>query len=62
MGAPPDLNERILHDFLRFHFVNEHSGQQRIDQAAAALVECRERLLVSVGNAHQQARVLARLY
>ncbi|HEU0039292.1 MAG TPA: hypothetical protein VFR76_08465, partial [Verrucomicrobiae bacterium] len=50
-----------MHDFLRFHFADEHSDEQRIDEATAPAIERRERVLVSASNDRQQSRVFARL-
>src|SRR4029077_1277662 len=60
MRPPPDLDKSILHDFLCFHFIDEHSDEKRIDQPAAAAIECRETALITLGDHRQQPGVLAR--
>ena len=61
MRATPDVDEGVLHDFLRFHFIDEHPNEERINESTATAVKTRERLLVALGNQHQQARVFTRL-
>ena len=58
MRPTPDLDKRILHHFFGFHFVDEHSHEQRINQAASAVIEHAQRLLVSFGDCPEQSRVL----
>lgn len=60
MRPPPDLDENILHDFLRFHFVDEHSDQKGIDEPASAAIQRGETTLVAFSRHGQQPDVLAR--
>jgi hypothetical protein len=58
VGTSPDLDERILHDLLRFHFAPEHSDEQRIDKSSLPTVEDSEGLLISPRDGSEQPRIL----
>ena len=61
MCPSPDLDESILSDFLRFHFIDEHPKEKRINQTATPPIKLLQRLWVSFGNQAQEACVFSHL-
>jgi len=60
MRSPPNSDEDILHDFLCFHFIDEHANEQRINQPTAAAIKRGQTALFTLGHHRQQPGVLTR--